>query len=514
LVRRLSNTFVFDVYDSVRNLPGSTQARELIVRTGLQYLDDLSGNASGDVGLQRELAAAYRRIGDVQGDVMGANLGNTANALASYGKALALLESVLREDPSDRPSAIEQVTLHQRIGGIRAYTKDPAQARASYRRAEGLAEPILARFPDDEQIARQLAEVYNASADVLRRQGDYPASSQEFNKARVLLERFENSHPDDRELKRALATAYSGVGQCDARLGRLKDGLAWQRKAVARLETIARLDLANISYQRELMFTYAHVGDLLGNPNLRNLGDTAGAVKAYRRMAEVARHLHRSDPADQRARSDYGIALLRVAAVMPGQAAESIKILLQAIQLLQEVARASPDNLISRAEMAFGHNFLGDAYQSAGDEESAMGAFRDGLTLLDELLATGSGTVITASLLMCRKLGELTAKRGDREASVALARRAMQLADPNHPAAKGRPAAVQRMLLPRAYATTGFVYATLARTGHRRPADRADARNWLEKSLREFRELERLPTFNDLHRQEMRAIEKSLEAVR
>ena len=39
--------------------------------------------------LQLELAAAYQRIGDVQGNVMGANLGNTTEALASYRTALA-----------------------------------------------------------------------------------------------------------------------------------------------------------------------------------------------------------------------------------------------------------------------------------------------------------------------------------------------------------------------------------------------------------------------------------------
>jgi hypothetical protein len=88
------------------------------------------------------------------------------------------------------------------------------------------------------------------------------------------------------------------------------------------------------------------------------------------------------------------------------------------------------------------------------------------------------------------------------------------LADPNHPAAKGRPANIQRLLMPRAQAIMGFVYAALAGSSQRSPADRAEARTWLDKGLRGFRELESLPTFNDLHRQEMRAIEKSLEAVR
>src|SRR5262249_9200935 len=40
--RRLANGFVFDVHDAVQDLPGSTRARQLIVQTGLRYLDGLS----------------------------------------------------------------------------------------------------------------------------------------------------------------------------------------------------------------------------------------------------------------------------------------------------------------------------------------------------------------------------------------------------------------------------------------------------------------------------------------
>ena len=34
----------------------------------LQYLDSLSSEAAGDTSLQRELATAYERVGEVQGD--------------------------------------------------------------------------------------------------------------------------------------------------------------------------------------------------------------------------------------------------------------------------------------------------------------------------------------------------------------------------------------------------------------------------------------------------------------
>ena len=65
-VRQLANSMVFDVHDAVSNLPGSTTARSLIVQRGLKYLDSLSSDAGNDRGLQRELAAAYEKLGVVQ----------------------------------------------------------------------------------------------------------------------------------------------------------------------------------------------------------------------------------------------------------------------------------------------------------------------------------------------------------------------------------------------------------------------------------------------------------------
>jgi hypothetical protein len=58
-VRKLAHTFVFDLHDEVAKLEGSTKAREMMVQTGLQYLDNLAKNADGDLELQKEIAAGY-----------------------------------------------------------------------------------------------------------------------------------------------------------------------------------------------------------------------------------------------------------------------------------------------------------------------------------------------------------------------------------------------------------------------------------------------------------------------
>ena len=117
--------------------------------------------------------------------------------------------------------------------------------------------------------------------------------------------------------------------------------------------------------------------------------------------------------------------------------------------------------------------------------------------------------------MTCRKLGEEAARRGDREAGLTYAKRAMEITDPGAESSKGRPADLQRFLTPRGFAAMGLVYAGLA--GNRRgTAAREDARwarQWLEKSLNEWRLLRAHPSFAPPHRREMRQVETALAGL-
>jgi hypothetical protein len=90
-VRSLANAFVFDVHDRIEPLPGSTEARKMIVQTALIYLESLRSDIGNDQGLARELASAYEKIGNVQGNPLRTNLGDTTGALVSLTRAEELL---------------------------------------------------------------------------------------------------------------------------------------------------------------------------------------------------------------------------------------------------------------------------------------------------------------------------------------------------------------------------------------------------------------------------------------
>jgi tetratricopeptide (TPR) repeat protein len=507
LVRQLSNTFVYDVYDAVGDLPGATRARQIIVRTGLKYLEDLARGARGDAELQRELAAAYRRMGDVQGNVMGANLGNTADALASYGRALALLDEVARLQGEDRETARERIEIYRRIGGVREYAGDAAAALASYHDAEVISERLLAGYPDDRNVAWRLAELYIRSSHVRRRRAEYEDARKGYARAAELLSGKWSPNDPNGFVSRTVAAAYSGLAQCDAYLGRLRESLASHREVLRQREAAARAEPNSISVQRELMFAYSHAGDVLGNPNLPNLGDAAGAAEVYGRMIEVARRIHEADPADLRAKSDYGIALARFAAVLPPERSTTrIRLLRQAIALTRDVLRVNPDNASTRSDLALQLNFLGDALDLAGDRDGARATFREALSLIEPKLRSGTAAVVTASLQLCRKLGMLLAAGGQRSEALALGRRALEIADPAGPVMPGRPPEFQRSAAARSAGAMGHIYLAAG--------DAAEARSWLEKARGQYQAMEGRAGYTDTHRRELRATEKALEGLR
>src|SRR5262249_35566175 len=81
-VRKLSNTFLFDFHDKIQSVPGTTEARAMVAKTALEYLDSLAQEAAGDPQFEWELAVAYQKVGDVQGDPWAlANLGYSREAM-------------------------------------------------------------------------------------------------------------------------------------------------------------------------------------------------------------------------------------------------------------------------------------------------------------------------------------------------------------------------------------------------------------------------------------------------
>ena len=506
-VRSLANKLVFDVHDAVQDLPGATHARQVIVETAITYLDSVAGAVKGDAQAEKELASAYRRLGDSQGNVVGANLGDPAGALVSYQKALTLLDNLIRRKPSDAAAQTERLVLYHRIGTIQAYTGKSSDAVQTYQDAIRSGAPLVASA--DNPLKAALADLYIESCDAKRNMGNDRGSLEDATEAARLYREIQASGTATPTMLQSFATADAAVGMAESKLGRLQDALGHFREGTGQMEKLAAVEPHNASLRRDLMLAYGHMADVSGNPNLPNLGDRAGALQAYRRAAEIGRELYQVDPANEQAGSDYGIVLSRIATTMDNSdlkaKASAHK---ESLRVLSEVERISPSNLSLKLYRAYGNQQLGDTLEMSGDLVAAEKAYSEAVLIADPASKSGQIGFLTLVVLSDLKLAQNSVARGHRAEALEFSRRAFN-------ASTELPhGAVSPFMEPRGLGAIGLTYAALARSPLRQTGDREQAVSWLQKSLDSWDKVQTLPTFAAPHRREMQEVEEALATLK
>src|SRR5262249_44630597 len=149
----------------IRDLPGATAARKLVVSKALEHLDGLQADDTGDATLKLELATAYRRVGQIQGAPASPNLGDTKGALESYGKALALAEELVRREPGNRTYREFLGRTHNEISALFGIAGDTRAAEQHSRRGLAIVEELAARYPSDAALRGDLVRCYESLGD-------------------------------------------------------------------------------------------------------------------------------------------------------------------------------------------------------------------------------------------------------------------------------------------------------------------------------------------------------------
>jgi eukaryotic-like serine/threonine-protein kinase len=309
-VRRLAKSLMSDLYPSVQDLPGSTPARQLIVARALEYLDSLSRDVGGDAPLERELAAAYSLLGDVQGNGYYANLGNPNAALESYRKALAIRQGLAAAAPGNASAARELAASYRQIGVALAGLRDFADALTNYRAAAQQFEQAVAHTTDARLIDALAGEWYYLSdtaveagrleeaeasirramairstivaadpqvrldvlthsagdhavaARILEHRGRLGEAREEAQRSCDILSRLVAENPNNHTLRTFLGVATMLRARIDAEAGRTSDALASYRGALSQVEAVLAADPANARARYHVAYAYQSIGAL------------------------------------------------------------------------------------------------------------------------------------------------------------------------------------------------------------------------------------------------------------
>jgi serine/threonine protein kinase len=287
-VRQLANK-VFDIEAAIRNTPGTTKARQLIVSTSLEYLRKVGAEARGDKKLMLEIGSGYLNLAHVQGVPVGPNLGQFDAADESLRKADEFAGAVLKSDPRNRKALLTSATIaHDRM------VLADSQGRREESLTQGLrADEKLNRFMNLGQLSpfevREVSYMYsNAAAtfaDFYKLDDAIRCSRRSIEVAQLA----QDSGPQQSLAYGTLAEALRQSGQLNQALTAIRESRRLEEQQTETRTTWQRANLA-IALIRE--------GSILGQDQDISLGRAQDAAAILRQALHIANEELKKDPDD------------------------------------------------------------------------------------------------------------------------------------------------------------------------------------------------------------------------
>jgi serine/threonine protein kinase len=366
-VRELAGSFLFEFHDAIKDLPGSTPARRLVVRRALEYLEKLSDVRSDDPGLRRELAEAYARVARVQGGLFDSNLGDTQGARETLSKALAIREALVREDPGNAADQRALAETELQLAQVLLVAGDPAGAEARARRALAILAPLPDRAPADAALrARARRHLGVALAGIGRR-------DEALGALQAAAGEFERLSAADAAYRRELAITHQMIVHVLGGTQEREAAIGSYTKAAAIFEELVSADPDNSSRRRELAYTHLEMGQFFEWSD-----DRVGALEQYLKTLALLEPLARADPTNADIRlllaetcnsAGYSQATLN-------QTAAAFENLRRAQGLFESLVAADPANARAALGLARLYESLGTAWTAAGDRRRALEFYR------------------------------------------------------------------------------------------------------------------------------------------
>jgi len=347
-VRQLANSIVFEVHDAIVNLPGSTQARALIVERGLNYLDSLAQDAAGDRGLQRELAAAYEKLGAVQYTPSVAHLGDLEGALQSHRKAAALREALVAADPNNRDYRRELLDSYWFIATLLGKQGDSQRELQMLRQQLPARQELAAAEKTDFVDRYNLAGTYAYIGSLSMKMGDVQGALENQREALKIRETLVALDPNTARSRRALTISYEYLGLATDLAGDTKGALELQQRGLEMRESLVAADPLNTDLRLMLIESHRYVGDLFFK-----LGDLQQASAHYQKQLAMNEEMVAADPANAQFQSNKAVALTKVGdiAARTKRTAEALSKYNEAFRILEKLSTTTKQDISIRQDL-------------------------------------------------------------------------------------------------------------------------------------------------------------------
>ncbi|MEL7454415.1 MAG: serine/threonine-protein kinase, partial [Pseudomonadota bacterium] len=99
--QQMANIMMFDVFDSISDLAGSSEARHLVAGTAQRYLQSLADDPNATTEMRLAAGRGYYRLAMATGTLARGSVGNLAEGSALFEEAATIIEPIYAEAPDD-----------------------------------------------------------------------------------------------------------------------------------------------------------------------------------------------------------------------------------------------------------------------------------------------------------------------------------------------------------------------------------------------------------------------------
>ena len=323
-IRSLVTTLLFDLHDGIRNLAGSATSRRLVLSKAQQYLEALSKESAGDLQLQRELASAYEKTGDLLHEAGGPDAAD-GGSLASYRKAMHLRQEIASRGKTDLTAELDLALSVAKVGDGEFFHGQTADALAHYKTALEMGEKS-----SNSVSARVLGYIQNRRCNVVASAGDAVHAREACAASVAYLEQALAASPQDQLVRRTLASSYASYGNLLRNLKELPPALEYLKKGVSLLNSLAAEQPNNVELRRLSSFAELYIAEALLARN-----DRAAGMAAYGEAVASMQALMSIDPSETKTPLALALALRRMSHQMKasGDLASAEQTNVQALEL-------------------------------------------------------------------------------------------------------------------------------------------------------------------------------------
>jgi serine/threonine protein kinase/tetratricopeptide (TPR) repeat protein len=399
-VRQLAHSFMFGVHDSIVNVPGTTEARALMVRTAVQYLEGIAREAAGDRVLQRELAGAFVKVGDAQGHPTSPNLGDTAGALVSYRRSISIAESVRKTAPDDVEASRTLAMAHRRIGDVLSWKGEMSAALEHCQRSGALFAEIAGapQHTIEDRVQVGVAQIKlgdllgNPNFPNLGKAADAHAK---YQVALSTFRRLDATAPTNPRVRRYLGLTLERIGTLHEQASRWAEATGAYQESFEIRKALASTETSHNDIQRDLAIALEKLGNIQ-----RQTGNPAAAAVSYRDALAQFERLAKLDPSNAFAARTVAISREKLSGVVQslGRNSEAVPLMRAAFATHRGLADRDPENAQARCDAARVGESLGDLTRLPGDREpvgAACALWKESLATRTALREKGRNTCTT-----------------------------------------------------------------------------------------------------------------------